>query len=306
LSAESALDKLSGRDSSEGSGEVTADIGERHPAIDRRRQERRRDRAPALRSDRRTKQRRKREANRELRRPVETALGRSVDELERQLSQRIRAHMSRGSLAVTLTDNRYTMISVRREPEQIPQFRVRLHHMFAAAPPHVSRALALYIARNDADASKELGEFIDANQSKVRADDRRNSPSITTAGEVHDLQDIYDDPNHRYFGGAIDATITWGPRSGKPRRRNSIKMGSYSLEDRLIRIHRSLDRRFVPRFFVEWIVYHEMLHQVHDAPIINGRRRFHTKEFLADEAAFDRYDEARTWERENLEALLTY
>lgn len=297
MSAGSALDKLSGRE-----GEA-----EHHPAIDRRREERRRtERAPALRSDRRSKQRRKRQANRELRRPIETALGQSIDQLERQLSQRIRAHMSRGSLAVTLTDNRYTMISVRREPEQIPQYRVRLHHMFAASPPHISRALALYISRNDAAASRLLGKFIDDNQSKVRTDDRRSGPSITTAGEVHDLQSIYDDLNRRYFADTIDATITWGPRRGKPRRRNSIKMGSYSLEDRLIRIHRSLDRAFVPRFFVEWIVYHEMLHQVHEAPVVNGRRRFHTKEFLADEAAFERYDEARLWERENLEALLTY
>ena len=297
MSAGGALDKVSGHE----------DETEHHPAIDRRRQERRRaKRAPATRSDRRSKQRRKREANRELRRPIETALGRSIDQLEKQLSQRIRAHMTRGSLAVTLTDNRYTMISVRREPEEIPQYRVRLHHMFAESPPHISRALALYISRNDADASRMLGEFIDANQNKVRTDDRRSGPSITTAGEVHDLQAIYDDLNRRYFDSSIDATITWGPRSGKPRRRNSIKMGSYSLEDRLIRIHRSLDRPFVPRFFVEWIVYHEMLHQVHDAPVVNGRRRFHTKEFLEDEAAFERYDEARFWERENLEALLTY
>lgn len=299
MSARRALDIHSG-DSTEES---------RHPAIDRRREERRRtDRRKSTRgSDRRTVQRRKRQANRELRRPIETALGEPVDRVEEQLALRIRAHMSRGSLAVTLTDNRYTMISVRREPEKIPQYRVRLHHMFAQAPSPISRALALYIARNDAEASRKLGEFIDANQHKVRSDDRRGGgPSLITEGEVHDLQEIYDSLNRRYFDGGIDAVITWGPRSGKPRRRNSIKMGSYSLEDRLIRIHRSLDREFVPRFFVEWIVYHEMLHQVHEAPVINGRRRFHTKAFLEDEAAFEHYEIARAWERDNLEALLTY
>jgi len=83
-------------------------------------------------------------------------------------------------------------------------------------------------------------------------------------------------------------------------------MGSYSVEDRLIRIHRSLDRAFVPRFFVSWIVFHEMLHQVHDIRVKNGRREFHSKEFLADEAAFELYDQARLWERRNLDALLTY
>jgi hypothetical protein len=74
-------------------------------------------------------------------------------------------------------------------------------------------------------------------------------------------------------------------------------MGSYSVEERLIRIHRSLDRAFVPRFFVEWIVFHEMLHQVHDIKVKNGRREFHSKAFLDAEAGFDRYVEARAWER---------
>jgi predicted metal-dependent hydrolase len=117
---------------------------------------------------------------------------------------------------------------------------------------------------------------------------------------------MYDELNERYFGNKIEAAITWGPRTGRPRRRNSIKMGSYSVEDRLIRIHRSLDRAFVPRYFVEWIVFHEMLHQVHDIKVKNGRREFHSKAFMADEAQFHRYEEARAWERKHLDALLTY
>ena len=38
----------------------------------------------------------------------------------------------------------------------------------------------------------------------------------------------------------------------------------------------------------------------------NGRREFHSKEFLADEAQFEHYEEARVWERRHLDALLTY
>ena len=97
-----------------------------------------------------------------------------------------------------------------------------------------------------------------------------------------------------------------GRWTARKRRRNSIKMGSYSVEDRLIRIHPSLDRPFVPRLFVEWIVYHEMLHQKHDIPVVGGRRQFHTPEFLAEEATFDGFDRARHWERENLDRLLLY
>src|SRR5437588_3906032 len=104
--------------------------------------------------------------------------------------------------------------------------------------------------------------------------------------------EIYEDLNRRYFAGKIDARITWSQRAqpgAKRRRRNSIKMGSYSVEDRLIRIHASLDRPFVPRLFVEWIVYHEMLHQKHDIPVVGGRRQFHTPEFLAEEATYEHF-----------------
>jgi hypothetical protein len=179
--------------------------------------------------------------------------------------------------------------------------------MFADADPVITRALARYIAENDSDASRVLGDFIDQNSGHVRGRARRQPTQVIfTAGEHHDLRSIYDELNARYFDNKIDAVITWGQRTGRPRRRNSIKMGSYSVEERLIRIHRSLDREFVPRFFVAWIVFHEMLHQVHDIRVKNGRREFHSKEFLADEAMYEHYDEAKIWERRHLDALLTY
>ena len=244
---------------------------------------------------------------------VASEIAAAQDSLER----RIRAHLARGNVQVTLTDNRYTMISVRRiAPKDRPRapreraerrYEVRLHRMFADADPVITRALAHYIADNDAEASRILGDFIDANADHVRGRARRAPTQlIFTAGEHHDLRTIFDELNARYFENRIEAAITWGPRTGRPRRRNSIKMGSYSVEDRLIRIHRSLDRAFVPRFFVAWIVFHEMLHQVHDIRVKNGRREFHSKEFLADEAGFELYDQAKIWERRHLDALLTY
>ena len=249
-------------------------------------------------------------------RKVAPDLASEIVGVQDSLERRIRAHLQRGRVQVTLTDNRYTMISVRRLGARDDRSRgrsgerryeVRLHHMFADADPVITRALARYIADNDADASRILGDFIDANAGHVRGRGRR-APNqlIFTAGEHHDLRAIFDELNARYFGDRIDAAITWGARSGRPRRRNSIKMGSYSVEDRLIRIHRSLDRAFVPRFFVAWIVFHEMLHQVHDIRVKNGRREFHSKEFLADEAGFEFFTQAKHWERSHLDALLTY
>lgn len=235
--------------------------------------------------------------------------GEDAAEMARQrLERRIGAHLPGRRLALAVTDNQYTMISVKREKGI---FRLRLHHMFLEAEPEVVRALGRYVGQNDRDSSNLLGRYIDIHQHRIRRARARRSPAITleTCGEVHDLQVYYDDLNRLYFGSAIDARVTWGIRTqpgAKRRRRNSIKMGSYSVEDRLIRIHPSLDRVFVPRYFVEWILYHEMLHQKHDIPVIGGRRQFHTAAFLAEEATFEHFEKSRRWERDNLNRLLFY
>lgn len=228
-----------------------------------------------------------------------------IADAERQLERRVRAHLERGVVRVVLTDNRYTMISVRRPAAAAlaPRYELRLHHMFVDADPTIVRALARYAAANDRAASKTLGDYIDASQPRPTAR-RPRKDQLIAAGDVHDLREIFDDLNARYFGGRIDAAITWGPRLGRARRRNSIKMGSYVVEDRLIRLHRCLDRAWVPRYVVAWIVFHEMLHQVHDIQRKGGRREFHSAAFLADEQRFERYAEARAWERAHLEELL--
>jgi hypothetical protein len=230
-------------------------------------------------------------------------------DLETRISMAMGAHAPDTRLALAVTDNRYTIISVKREKGL---FRLRLHHMFLDAEPQVVKALGHYVARNDRRASQLLSRFIDVNQEKIRRARRRRQvvpPALETRGEVHDLQEIYDELNKRYFADKIDARITWGQRSmpgARKRTRTTIKMGSYCMEDRLIRIHPSLDRPFVPRLFVEWIVYHEMLHQKHDIPLVGGRRQFHTPEFMAEEALFEHYQRANRWERENLDRLLSY
>jgi predicted metal-dependent hydrolase len=238
--------------------------------------------------------------------PVDDEQARKM--LEARITSAMGVHAPDARLALAVTDNRYTMISVKREKGL---FRLRLHHMFLDADSDVVTALGKYVARNDRFASQMLSRFIDVNHRKIRRARRRRPTvfTIETRGEVHDLQEIYRHINAKYFADCIDARITWSQRAqtgAKRRRRNSIKMGSYSVEDRLIRIHASLDRPFVPRLFVEWIVYHEMLHQKHDIPVVGGRRQFHTPEFMAEEALFEQYERASRWERDNLDKILHY
>jgi hypothetical protein len=206
------------------------------------------------------------------------------------------------TLEVHLTNNHYSMISVRRKADG---YRLRLHRMFVGAEPRVMRALARYVVHNDRRASALLGEFIEEHQHIIRRQERRPRHfTLRTAGRFHDLQAIFDQLNAEWFGGVLDARITWGPVTARRTRRRSIKMGSYAVEDRIIRIHPALDQDFVPPYFVSWIVFHEMLHGKHEVRRENGRRRFHTPAFVEEERGFPDFPRASAWEKQNLDRLL--
>lgn len=228
--------------------------------------------------------------------------GSADDEAARvTLQERLAAHVAKGRARVVLTDNMHTMVSIKRGDGVIT---FRLHHMFVAAPPAVLRALARYGEGRDAAAARLLRAFVEHNEAVIRR--REGPPAITcdVEGKYHNLREIFDELNAAYFGGRIKARITWGPRGRRRRTRDSIKLGSYTFEDELIRIHPVLDAADVPRFFVAWIVYHEMLHEVHDMPVVDGRRVYHTPAFRNAEAQFERYAEAVLWERTHLAKLL--
>lgn len=205
-------------------------------------------------------------------------------------------------LEVVLTENNYSIVSVRRRQEG---YQLRVHRMFLDASQRIMRALARYVVHNDRRASRLIGEYIDANQHIIKSQPRRpRRATIRTEGRFHDLQSIFDRLNRERFGGKLDARITWGPAVHRGRRRRSIKMGSYAVEDRLIRIHPALDQSVVPEYFVAWIVYHEMLHGKHEVRRECGRRRFHTPEFIREERSFIDYERAHAWEKQNLDRLL--
>ncbi len=226
----------------------------------------------------------------------------AADEAARStLQDRLSAYVAKGRTRVVLTDNLHTMVSIKRGDGVLT---FRLHHMFVAAPPAVLRAVAGYAQSRDATAARLLRAFVEHNEAHIRR--REGTPAITcdVEGKYHNLREIFDELNDAYFANQIRARITWGPRGRRKRTRDSIKLGSYTFEDELIRIHPVLDAADVPRFFVAWIVYHEMLHEVHDMPVVDGRRVYHTPQFRNAEAQFEFYAEAVLWERTHLTKLL--
>ena len=128
---------------------------------------------------------------------------------------------------------------------------------------------------------------------------------FSTEGRFYDLREIYDKINAQYFGSKLRRyAITWGQKRRK-KPASMIVFGSIQEEDRIIRIHPLLDREFVPRWYVEYVVFHEMLHAfVPDKYDSAGRRIVHHEGFLKREREFRFYRRAQEWERENLGRFL--
>lgn len=132
-------------------------------------------------------------------------------------------------------------------------------------------------------------------------------PYLGPEGNVYDLQAIYDYLNHRYFKHTVNAFVRWGKAPPKPKRvHNTICFGRYEFTERVITIHRRLDSKEVIPRFVEFIMFHEMLHQKYKPRRIRGVTAWHTPEFRAAEAAFEGFEEVIEWERKNRTRLLVF
>jgi hypothetical protein len=223
-----------------------------------------------------------------------------VHEGARQSLERKLRGASPGPVILSITDNRHSIITHR---VQRGILHARVHHMFLDAPAHVVDALVRYVTRGDRDASAILGDYIDDNGFRL-ARRKRNAP-LVTRGEHHDLLAVFQDINRRYFDDSINALITWGKRpTTKTKRRKTIKLGSYSAFDRLIRVHPALDQKWVPRYFVAYIVYHEMLHHVIPGSRGLGRVNLHPPEFKVREKEFHYFDRSIDWEKRHVARLL--
>jgi len=225
-----------------------------------------------------------------------------VHEGARQALERRLTAASPVPVSLSITDNRHSIIS---HSWQAGVLRARVHHMFLDAPPAIQTALVRYVIEADRDSSIKLGSFIDQRSDRLAR--RAHMRKLVTRGKRHDLLAIFDEVNERYFEGSVNALITWGrrvrrkqPTSG----RVTIKLGSYDEHERLIRIHPTLDRPWVPRYFVAFIVFHEMLHHVIPARRGERGRVLHPPEFRERERDFRHYERSLAWEQKNIGRLL--
>lgn len=180
------------------------------------------------------------------------------------------------------------------------QIKVHLSDLLEGAPETVLRAIAhillakLYRKPLDAAHSARYRRFVSSDavlRQSERIRQMRGRKKISTAkGDYYDLDEVFETLNRQFFHGLLGRPmLTWSEH--KARR----LLGHYDAAHNTIMISRIFDRRNTPRYAIEYLMYHEMLHLKHPVKVRGGRRCVHPKEFQADEKLFPELEQAKAY-----------
>lgn len=176
--------------------------------------------------------------------------------------------------------------------------RADVSDLVQQAPPEVFEALAtillckLYRKRVSTAVRDQYERWVHTPETQrgmleIRKN-RGRKRALSAAGEVYDLDALFDQLNARHFASTLHKPeLGW---SSRPSRR---RLGYYDAAHDAIVISRILDRQAVPQLAVDYVLYHEMLHVKHPVQLRETSRRVHTPEFLADERRFPGLDRAK-------------
>lgn len=185
---------------------------------------------------------------------------------------------------------------------------VRIADMCRDMPPEPHHALAyilvakLFRRRVPKKADELYSDYIKTAEMRERSNDRKRSHGrkvvTSSKGEIYDLDELFDNLNFWYFRGKLPKPVlTWSTR-----KTYRILAHHDSTHDTIV-VSRSLDSPDVPRYVIEYIVFHEMLHIYHPTVHHNGRRYNHTAAFRRDEQRFPHYQAAEEWIERSMRKL---
>jgi hypothetical protein len=98
-------------------------------------------------------------------------------------------------------------------------------------------------------------------------------------GRYYNLEEVFDTLNLRFFGGLLGRPdLTWSEHHARR------LLGHYDAAHNTIVVSRVFDRPSSPRYAIEYLLYHEMLHLKHPVKMRGLRRCVHSREFKAEEA----------------------
>ncbi|HYL12084.1 MAG TPA: M48 family peptidase [Terriglobales bacterium] len=175
---------------------------------------------------------------------------------------------------------------------------VRLSDILEGAPESVLRAIAhillakMYRKPIERAYASRYRKYISsreiADKTHLVRQIRGRKRIESARGRAYDLDKIFEELNSRFFHGLLARPqMTWSQNHA----RNSL--GHYDPAHNAIVVSRVFDHPRVPRYAVEYIVYHEMLHLKHPVKLRGTRRCVHSLEFQAEEKLFPHLAEAK-------------
>lgn len=176
---------------------------------------------------------------------------------------------------------------------------VRISDMLEDAPQDVLLALGIVLfyklkGKIPPESEKKIyKDYVNSERIQTKAQKIRKIRGKKTLlgpkGEFHDLRKSYDRVNRKYFEVALPKpNLSWSMRKTKTR------FGHHDLVFNTIVISRTLDDKRIPKSLLDYVMYHEMLHQKHGRFYKNGKNHIHTRTFKEDERRFSGYKKAKT------------
>jgi hypothetical protein len=180
------------------------------------------------------------------------------------------------------------------------QLIVRLSDLLEHAPETIHHAIAhillakLYrkpIAPVYADRYRRYTQSEVVSKQAERIRQTRGRKVLTSpVGHMYDLEEVFETVNRRFFHGLLGRpTLTWSAHVAKR------MLGHYDAAHNTIVVSRVFDRPGTPRYAIEYLLYHEMLHLKHPVRVRAGRRCVHSREFQAEERLFPELEQARAF-----------
>jgi hypothetical protein len=174
---------------------------------------------------------------------------------------------------------------------------VSLSDLIEGAPESVVRAIAhillakLYKKPIDSAHNVRFKRFTTSaavtRQTELIRHARGSKRYTGPQGHFYNLEEVFDSLNVRFFHGMLGRPdLTWS--EGMARR----SLGHYDAAHNTIVVSRVFDRPSSPRYAIEYLLYHEMLHLKHPVKMRGLRRCVHSREFKADESRFPQLREA--------------
>jgi hypothetical protein len=170
---------------------------------------------------------------------------------------------------------------------------VRLSDLLEGAPGSILRAIAhillakMYRQPIDRGHAARYRKYVASHEiirkvhlvRQMRGRKRLRSPR----GHFYDLDTVFEELNTRFFHGLMAR-----PRMSWSQTKTRRILGHYDPAHNAIIISRIFDHPAIPRYVLEYIVYHEMLHLKHPVKLRGSRRCVHSAEFQAEEKLFPR------------------